>query len=98
MLERWASEREFYIGGSTLLCQFIEPVTFVHCTYSILCPLGPGAFSGNKKLKCRTVVIQKEPVSWSFVRPNGTRRTSCLEFNSLSIAVTQFCHSELGKI
>ena len=29
----------------------IELVTFVRCTYSILCPLGPGALSGNKKLK-----------------------------------------------
>ena len=32
-----------YIGGSTLLCQFVEPVTFVCCAYSILCPLGLGA-------------------------------------------------------
>ena len=67
--------------------QFIKPVTFVCCAYSILCPLGPGALSGNKKLKHRTVVIQKDSVSWSFVRPNGTRKTSCLVFNSLSIAV-----------
>ena len=37
--------------------------------------------------KRRTIVIQKEPVRWSFVRPNGTKRTSCLVFNSLSIAV-----------
>ena len=32
------SEREFYIGGSTLLCQFIELVTFarlyLHCGIS----------------------------------------------------------------
>ena len=72
MLQHWASEREFYIGGSTLLWQFIEPVTFACCAYSILCPLGPGAgaLSGSKKLKCITVLIQKEPVSWSFVRPN----------------------------
>ena len=69
------------------MCQFIEPVMFVHCAYSILCPLGPGALSGSKELKRITVVIQKEPVSWSFVRPYGTRRTSCLVFNSLSIAV-----------
>ena len=33
MLQRWASEREFYIGGSTLLCQFIEPVTFACCAF-----------------------------------------------------------------
>ena len=65
MLQRWTSEREYYIGGSTLLCQFIELVT-----YSILCPLGPGALSSSKKLKHITVLIQKEPVSWSFVRPN----------------------------
>ena len=30
--ERWESERE-YIGSSTLLCQFIEPVTFAHCAF-----------------------------------------------------------------
>ena len=86
MLQRWASERQFYIGSSTLLCQFIELVTFAHCAYSILCPLGPGALSGSKKLKHITVLIQKEPVSWSFVHPNRTKRTSCLVFNSLSIA------------
>ena len=50
-------------GGSTLLCQFIEPVMFARCVYSILCPLGPGALSGSKKLKHITVLIQKEPVS-----------------------------------
>ena len=33
MLQRWANEREFYIGGSTLFCQFIEPVTFAHCAF-----------------------------------------------------------------
>ena len=37
MLQCWASEPEFYIiiyiGGSTLLCQLIERVTFVHCTF-----------------------------------------------------------------
>ena len=49
--------------------------------------IGVGTLSGSKNLKCRTVVIQKEPVSWSFVRPNGTKRTSCLVCNSLSIAV-----------
>ena len=54
---------ELYIGGSTLLCQFIEPVTFVHCAYSILCPLGPGALSGSKKLKRITVLIPKEPLA-----------------------------------
>ena len=26
-------QTEFYIGGSTLLCQFIEPVTFVRCAF-----------------------------------------------------------------
>ena len=87
MLQCWVSEREFYIGGSTLLCHFVEPATFVRCVYSILCPLGPGALSGNQKLKCRTVVIQKEPVSWSLV--------------SYSILCPwlwlQFCRSELGK-
>ena len=56
-----------YIGSSRLLCQFIELVTFVHCAYSIVCPLGQGALSGSKKLKRITVLIQKEPVSWSFV-------------------------------
>ena len=70
MLQRWASECEFYIGSSTLLCQFIEPVTYARCAYSILCPLGPGALSGSKKLKHITVLIQKEPVSWRFVRYN----------------------------
>ena len=49
------------------MCQFIEQVTFGHCAYSILCPLG---LSGSKKLKRITVLIQKEPVSWSFIRPN----------------------------
>ena len=33
MLQRWASEREFYIGDSTLLCQFIELVTFARCAF-----------------------------------------------------------------
>ena len=42
--------------------------TFVRCVYSILCPLVPGALSGNKKLKRRTVVIQKELlVSYSII-------------------------------
>ena len=51
------------MGGST-----IEQVTFVRCVYSILCPLVPGALSGNKKLKRRTVVIQKELlVSYSII-------------------------------
>ena len=67
MLQRWASECEFYIGSSTLLCQFIEPVTFARCAYLIICPLGLGALSSSKKLKRITVLIQKEPVSWSFV-------------------------------
>ena len=69
------------------MCQFIETVTFVLVSYSILCPLGPGVLSGSKKLKRITVLIQKEPFSWSCVRPNRTRRTSCLLFNSLSMAV-----------
>ena len=56
-------------------------------SYSILCPLGSGVLSGSKKLNRITVLIKKQPVSWSFVRPNLTRRTSCLIFNSLSIAV-----------
>ena len=43
---------------------------FARCAYSILCPLGPGVLSGSKKLKNITVLIQKKPVSWSFVRPN----------------------------
>ena len=47
----------------------------------------PGALSGSKKVKRITVLIQKEPVTWRFVCPNQTRRTSCLVFNSLSIAV-----------
>ena len=38
--------------------------------YSILSPLRPGALSGSKKLKHITVLIQKEPVVKSFVRPN----------------------------
>ena len=36
MLQRWASDREFYIiiiGGSTLLCQFIEPDTFARYAF-----------------------------------------------------------------
>ena len=33
MMQHWANEREFYIGGSTLLCQFIEPLTFAHCVF-----------------------------------------------------------------
>ena len=48
-----------YIGGSTLLCQFIEPVTFVRCAYSILCPLGPGALSGNKKLSVEQLLFRR---------------------------------------
>ena len=31
--QRWASKREFYIGRSTLLCQFIEQVTFACCMF-----------------------------------------------------------------
>ena len=53
-----------------IIVQFIEPVPFVCYPHSILCPLGPGALSGSKKLKRVTVLIQKEPVSWNFVRPN----------------------------
>ena len=33
MLQCWASKSEFYIGGSILLFQFIEPVTFARCTF-----------------------------------------------------------------
>ena len=69
MLQHWASEREFYIGGSTLLYVLTEPKGHL-VSYSILCPLGLGALSGSKKLKRITVLIQEEPVSWSFVRPN----------------------------
>ena len=50
----------------------------MRCAYPILYPLGPEALSGNKKLKRRIVVIQKESVSWSFVHPNGTKGISCL--------------------
>ena len=32
-LRRWASEREVYISGSTLLCQFIDPVMFARCAF-----------------------------------------------------------------
>ena len=35
MLQCWASDREFYVGGSTLLCQFIESVMFAHCVFYI---------------------------------------------------------------
>ena len=80
-------EHEFYIGSSTLLCQFIELITFARRVYSILYPLGPGALSGSKKLKRITDIIQKELVSWSIARPNRTTRTSCLVFNSLSMAM-----------
>ena len=38
--------------------------------YSILCPLGPGALNGSKKVMRITVLFEKEPVSSSFVRPN----------------------------
>ena len=27
------SECEFYIGSSTILCQFLEPVIFARCTF-----------------------------------------------------------------
>ena len=36
-LQRWESKPEFYIlniGSSTLLCQFIEPVTFAHYAFT----------------------------------------------------------------
>ena len=34
MLQYWVSEGEFCIGGcGCVLCQFIEPVTFVRCTF-----------------------------------------------------------------
>ena len=56
LLHRWT--------GSTLLCQLIEPVTFVCCAYSILCPLGPGALSGSKTLERITFLTQKEPVEF----------------------------------
>ena len=59
--------RQFYITG--VLYILTEPEGHL-VSYSILCPLGPGALSGSKKLKHITVLIQKEPVSWSFVRPN----------------------------
>ena len=59
--------RRFYITG--VLCVLTEPEGHL-VSYSILCPLWPGALSGSKKLKRRTVVIHKELVSWSFVRPN----------------------------
>ena len=32
----------------------------------ILCPLGPGVLRGSKNINRLTVLIQKEPVSWSF--------------------------------
>ena len=67
------SEREFNIGGSIYITGVLYIVTEPEghlVSYSILCPLGPGALSGSKKLKRITVLIQKEPVSWSFVRPN----------------------------
>ena len=63
--------RWFYIGG------FVNEVSII----------GQRAPSSSKKLKCITVLIQKELVSWSFVRLNRTKRTSCLIFNSLSMAV-----------
>ena len=36
----------------------------------VRCPLGSGVLSGSKTLKHITVLIQKEPVSWSSVCPN----------------------------
>ena len=33
MLQSWVSECDFYIGGSTLLCQFIESITFARCAF-----------------------------------------------------------------
>ena len=59
--------RQFYITG--VLYVSTEPQGHL-VSYSILCPLRLGALSGSKKLKRITVHIQKEPVSWSFVRPN----------------------------
>ena len=35
MLQCWESEREFHIGGFTLLCQFIEPVMSARCAIQI---------------------------------------------------------------
>ena len=43
--------------------------------------------SALRKWPFVTLLIQKEPVSWSFVCPKRSRRTSCLIFNSLSMAV-----------
>ena len=59
--------RQFYITG--VLYVLTEPGGHL-VLYSIVCPLEPGALSGSKNLKRVTVLIQKEPVSWSFVRPN----------------------------
>ena len=58
--------------------------------------LEPGALSGSKKLKRIIVLIQKEPVSCSFVRPNGTK-TSYLVFNSLSMAVAAILPLKVRK-
>ena len=57
--------RRFYITG--VLYVLTEPGHLV--SYSILCPLGPGALSGSKKLNRITVLIQKEPVSWVRNKP-----------------------------
>ena len=61
VLHRW-----FYITGVLYVLFELEGHLV---SYSILCPLGPGVLSGSKKLKHVTVLIQKEPVIWSFVRP-----------------------------
>ena len=34
--KHWAREREFCIGGSPLLWQFIEPVTFARCAFILV--------------------------------------------------------------
>ena len=56
--------RQFYITGVVYV--LTEPEGHL-VSYSILCPLELGVLSGSKKLKCITVLIQMELVSWSFV-------------------------------
>ena len=35
MVQHWASDGEFYICGF-VLCNFIEPVAFMHCALTLL--------------------------------------------------------------
>ena len=62
MLQRWVSEREFYIGVYTLLCQFMQPVTFAHCAFIYLNAdyhigrIFRYPYRGGSRIECRGVL------------------------------------------